>query len=399
MKSAKTLTVLFVVGSFVVPALIGANPKKSDPKAPDAPVAKADAAADPTIPDPVAVVEGAPIKKSEIEERLSLWLSRQGASTADIPADQKLILFHQILDDLIDERLLDKHDKEVKVSEEEVNGLIDRLTKEIGSPEELTKQLAVQGKTVDQMKSDFRESLRRDHWLDTQIKGKAEVTDADVEDFYKKNPERFKQTEQVRASHILVSVPEGAKPEVITEKQTQAQALADRAKKGEDFNKLAEQLSEDPDAKENKGDLGFFGKDQINPGFADVANTAFGMKKGDVSAPVRSKLGFHVIKVTDRKEAGTLSLDEVKPELLSQMKRRKEGEEEHKVMEALRVSSGVKVNLPPVPTPPPDAVAPGAAAPGAPTPGSAAPAPAAATPATATPAATPAPAKAGKKGK
>jgi parvulin-like peptidyl-prolyl isomerase len=392
MKSVKILTALFVVGSLVVPALIGANPKKPDPKPPEAPAAKAEPA-DAALPDPVAVVEGAPIKKSELEERLNRFLSRQGASTADIPPDQKLVIFHEILDDLIDERLVDKRDAEEKVPEEEVNGLIDRLTKEIGSPEELSKQLAAQGKSVDEMKKDFRASLRREHWLDAQIKGKAEVTDADAEDFYKKNPGKFQQPEQVRASQILVALPEDAKPEVITEKEKQALALADRAKKGEDFNKLAEQLSEDPQAKENKGDLGFFGKDQVYPEFADVANTAFGMKKGEISAPVRSKLGFHVIKVTDRKDAGTVGLDEIKPRLLAELKRHKESEAKDKVMQALRDSSGVKVNLPALPTPPADGVVPTDAA----APGAATPAPTA--PAAVPPAATPAPAKAGKKGK
>ena len=189
--------------------------------------------------------------------------------------------------------------------------MLDRITKNFGSPEEMKKQIEAHGQTLDQVKNDIRGSIRQEHWIEAQIKGKADVTDAEAEDFYKKNPEKFRQPEEVRASHILVATPEDAKPEVIAEKQKQAQALAERVKKGEDFNKLAEQLSEDPSAKENKGDLGFFGKGQMVPEFSDAA---FAMKKGDISDPVRSKFGFHIIKVTDRKDAGTVTLAQAKPQ-------------------------------------------------------------------------------------
>ncbi len=143
----------------------------------------------------------------------------------------------------------------------------------------------------------------------------------------------------MRASHILIKVPPDAKPEVVVEKKKAAQAIADRVKKGEDFAKLAKELSEDPSAKENSGDLNFFGKEQMVPEFSEAA---FKMKTGEISDPVRSQFGYHIIKVTDRHDAGTVPLEKVKPKLLAYLKSQK--------VEALkteiRSKAEVKVNLP-----------------------------------------------------
>lgn len=93
------------------------------------------------------------------------------------------------------------------------------------------------------------------------------MTDKDAETFYKANTDKFVSPAEVRASHILVRVPPESKPEVVVEKQKAAEAIAARVKKGEDFAKLAKELSEDPSAKENSGDLNFFGKEQMVPEF------------------------------------------------------------------------------------------------------------------------------------
>src|SRR5205814_9269003 len=113
---------------------------------------------------------------------------------------------------------------------------------------------------------------------------------------------------------------EDAKPEVVAEKKKAAEAIAVRVKKGEAFDKVAKELSEDPSAKENSGDLDFFSKDQMVPEFSKAA---FAMKKDEISDPVRSKFGFHVIKLTDRKAAETVPLEKAKPQLVAFLQRQK----------------------------------------------------------------------------
>ena len=188
------------------------------------------------------------------------------------------------------------------------------------------------------------------------------MADKDAEEFYKKNPDQFKQPEQVRASHILVKLEKDAKPEVVAEKEKAAKAIAARVKKGEAFDKLAQELSEDPSAKQNSGDLNFFGKGQMVPEFSDAA---FKMKKDEISEPVRSSFGFHVIKLTDRKEAETVTLEAAKPKLLAYLKQQKRQGEIEKVVKGLREKADVKINLPEAPKPAAPPVAPAASVPGA----------------------------------
>ena len=296
------------------------------------------------LPETVAVVEGEEIKKAELETAFANVLASQGVPAESIPAEQKAEGYRQILDSIIAEKLVTKRSAEIKVSDEDVTAALNRIKGNFGTEEEMKAQIEKSGRTMAQVREELRGSLRQQHWLDEQIKGKTEVTEADAEAFYKGNPEQFKQPEQVRASHILISVPEDAKPEQVTEKEKQAKAVAERVKKkGEDFNKVAKEVSEDPSAKENSGDLDFFAKDQMVPQFSEVA---FAMKKDEISDPVRSEFGFHVIKVTDRKAPDTLTLEQAKPKLMAFLKRQKTQDEVGKILRGIREKADVKVNLP-----------------------------------------------------
>jgi peptidyl-prolyl cis-trans isomerase C len=132
-------------------------------------------------------------------------------------------------------------------------------------------------------------------------------------------------------------------------KRSEATKILERVKKGEEFEKLALELSEDPSAKENKGDLNFFAREQMVPEFSDAA---FKMKKGEISTePVRSDFGFHIIKVTDRKVEENVAFDEAKPQLVAFLEGRKKQAEIGKVLRGLRESAKVTINLPEAPTP------------------------------------------------
>ena len=335
-------------------AIAADSPKKKPAAAPaaptKAPAATPAAAPASSLPDPVAIVEGQPIKKAELEQAFENVLAAQKIPIASLPAEQRESGYRMILDEMIIDKLLLKRSAETKVTDEEVAAQFERIKANFGTEEELQKQLAAAGQTVDKVKTGLRERLRQERWIDEQVKGKDEVTDAEVEDFYKKNPDQFKAPEQVRASHILISVAQDAKPEVVTEKQKAAEAIAARVKKGEAFDKLAKELSEDPSAKQNSGDLDFFTKEAMVPEFA---NKAFSMKKDEISDPVRSQFGFHVIKVTDRKDPEVVTLEKSKPQLLAYLKRQKKQAEVQKVVLDMRAKADVKVNLPEAPVPAP----------------------------------------------
>ena len=358
----KTTHALILTASILTASTLFAADAPKKPAAPaKAPAAKAPAEKAPAAPkgialtDPVAVVEGLEIKKADLEQAFARMLGAQGIPGDQLPEEQRMQGYRMILDDMIIEKLVTKRAAGTKVTDEEVAAKIEGFKAKFGSEEELKKQIEKSGLTLDKVKENVREGLRQEHWIDSQIVGKAEVTDADAEDFYKKNPDQFKQPEQVRASHILVKVEQDAKPEVVTEKEKAAKAIADRVKKGEAFDKLAKELSEDPSAKQNSGDLNYFGREQMVKEFSEAA---FKMKKDEISDPVRSQFGFHVIKVTDHKAGETVTLETAKPKLLAFLKQQKRQGEIEKVVKAIREKADVKINLPEAPKAPAAATAP-----------------------------------------
>ena len=300
------------------------------------------------LPDPVAVVEGTPIKKAELEKEFNNALATAGKPATDLTAAQKQQGYHAILDDMIIDRLLRKRSADMKVADEEVDKSITQIKSQFPSEEKLNEELKKSGQTLDKIKENIRISLKEQQWIESQIADKTAVTDADAQGFYDKNTDKFKMPESVRASHILFAVPQDAKPDVVAAKEKLAKATEDRVKKGEDFAKLATELSEDPSAKSNSGDLDFFTHDRMVPEFADAA---FKMKVGDISDPVKSQYGFHIIKVTGRKEARTVPFDEAKEKILGYLKESKKRSAVTELLTSMRGGADVKVNLAPLPAP------------------------------------------------
>ena len=258
MKNKGTFTFVLVASIFAAEALIGADaPKKSAAAAPQTGAAIPAPAVEAVIPDPVAVVEGVEIKKAELESALTAILAQRGQSPAALPPEQKPSIYRMVLDDLIIDKLVSKRAQEMKVEDAEVDEMIAKLKKNFGSDEEFNAQVEKMGQTVEKVKENIRMNLRQQHWVDEQVKGKVEVTEAEAKDFYEKNGDQFKQPEQVRASHILIAVPQDAKPDVVAEKEKAAKAIAGAGEKRRRLStKWLRRLSEDPSAKENSGDLG-----------------------------------------------------------------------------------------------------------------------------------------------
>ncbi|MCP1336144.1 peptidylprolyl isomerase [Futiania mangrovi] len=146
-----------------------------------------------------------------------------------------------------------------------------------------------------------RESLFRDTWVAERIR--AETTEERLKALYDEKVAGIEPQEEVRARHILLETEEAA------------QAAAERAKAGEDFGELAKELSTGPSGPAG-GDLGYFTQDRMVKEFADAA---FALQPGEVSAPVQSQFGWHVIKVEDRREAPAPTMEEMEGELRNEI--------------------------------------------------------------------------------
>ena len=145
---------------------------------------------------------------------------------------------------------------------------------------------------------------------------KVTVTEEDIRDYYESNPEKFKNPKTVHARHILIKVAQNAKPEEVESAHQRAEDVLKLAREGKDFAALARQYSEGP-TKTKGGDLGTFRREAMVKPFADKA---FSMKAGDISDPVRTRFGWHIIKVEKINPAKTLSLDEAREDIEKTLK-------------------------------------------------------------------------------
>ncbi len=147
---------------------------------------------------------------------------------------------------------------------------------------------------------------------------KVSVTDEEVRDFYDANPERFVVPKTVEARHILIRVPAEAPPEAVDKARDRILDVLKQAREGKDFAELAKQYSEDTATKERGGELGAFPKEAMVQPFAEAA---FALQPGRISEPVKTRFGWHIIKVEKVNEGRTLSLEEAKAEIQNQLKR------------------------------------------------------------------------------
>ncbi len=320
------------------------------------------------LKDPVAIVDGTKISKDELEKAFKEALNASRVNPASLTAEQKTMAYRQILDGLIMEKLVDKKSANVQVSDADVTAEVEKIKKQFPSADVFNAKLKESGQTMDQFQANLKKSMRQTNWIKSQIKGKDEVTDAEAEKFYKDNIKQFENPDMVKASHILFMVPP-APPEVITKdkeamakaakakeenakiakaKEEAAKAAIARANKGEDFSKLASELSEEPGAKQRGGDLGFFTKEQMVPEFATAA---FSQQVGTISqTPIKTKYGYHIIKVTDKKAAGTIPFAEAKQNIIAYLQNQKRRAAFKNFMQELRQTAKIENTLP---APPP----------------------------------------------
>lgn len=169
----------------------------------------------------------------------------------------------------------------------------------------------------------------------------AEKPDYEVlaKEAYLVDSKRFNYPEKVRVEHILIAVNEKQDDSFA---QKKAQEIYLRATKGkESFSELAKEFSDDPSAASNHGDLGFFAKDAMVAPFSDAA---FAMKKGEISQPVKTSFGYHIIHFLEHSNAGLQSFNEVKAQLIEEQKRVFKNAKRDEIVSKFRSSPDIKVD-------------------------------------------------------
>ena len=258
------------------------------------------------LPDVLARVNGEAVTKVDFDRLIKNMELR---ANQPIPAERRDTVYRQVLDELVTYTVLSQETRarKVAVTDVEVDSAIKQMRARLGSEEDFKKALDARGMTLDKLKADTKIDLCINKMVESEVATQPAPTDAEVREFYDKNPDKFKQDEAVRASHILFRVEENA--DAATKKKTmdEAQSVLKEARSGADFAELAKKHSADGSAAQG-GDLNFFTRGQMVPPFDQAA---FTMKPGEISDIVTTQFGYHIIKVTDRRPPSTVPFDQV----------------------------------------------------------------------------------------
>lgn len=235
----------------------------------------------------IAIVNGKPIKLSDV----ALADEEMGQALAQLPEQQR---FQYLLSMLIDRRIVADAARAKKMQDDPM---------------------------VKAREAYFDEKVLRDvYWVQLM---RDKVSEAKVKEYYDANIAKAEAETEAHAAHILVT------------SKAEAQKVIDGIKAGETFEAAAKKASKDSSAA-NGGDLGWFKKADMVPEFS---NAVFALKKGEVSGPVESQFGWHVIKLIDTRKAAKPTFAEAQEEIMRSLMR----EQGSKVMEDLRKASKVEI--------------------------------------------------------
>jgi len=231
------------------------------------------------------------------------------------------MLEKQAVESLINQRvLLQEADRQgIRADEGAVEARFREILGRFSRAEEFQQVLGAMGFSERTFREELDRNLRIEVLLEREVGEPAEVTDADVDRYYRENPGSFQVPERVRASHILISSDASEPDARRTEKRLQISRLRGELEAGGDFERLAGDHSACP-SRSRGGDLGFFERGKMVKSFEDAA---FSLKTGEISGIVETPFGYHLIKKTDHQEAGMLELKEIRENVASFLHRQR----------------------------------------------------------------------------
>lgn len=276
--------------------------------------------------DVVARIKDEVITEKQLQEEMQSKSRQFRITSLDrLPDEEKSryrkFILHRMIDEIL---ILDAAEKmNVEVPAEEIQEQVDQISQRFPDQESLKNALSQQGVTIEDLKDKIRESLVVQKVMESITPSSPTITLADIKQFYQENPERFKRGEEVKARHILIDVAQDASEEEKKQAREKIEMIREKIKKGEDFAEMAEKHSSCPSGKRAGGDLGWFERGNMVPPFEKAA---FSLEKGKLSDIVETNFGFHLIEVLEKREAGTVPLEDVKEDLRAELADQERGE-------------------------------------------------------------------------
>lgn len=288
------------------------------PDTPDTPDEEAPATAPQEkddFPDPIATIDGQPLAREAFREELNRL----------IPSDSKITVARRrriesnVLNRLIEERLVRRAIKGAKITltTDTVDQAFEVYKRRFRDESQFDNFLKGGHVTV----ASIRLKLQRKAELEALLsaRGSLQVTEPDIQAFFKQNAKFYVQEEAVQASHLLVQLELKASAEQEEAAFAKIAAAQKRLKHGESFGDVARDMSEGP-TRSRDGNLGFFGRGKMVPAFEKAA---WALKDGEISKPIRTRFGLHLIRVIARRPERKRPFNEVRAEIVQSLQNKK----------------------------------------------------------------------------
>jgi len=290
------------------------------------------------LPEVVARVNGEAISGKDLDDAVRAIAGRAGP----IPPDERDRVYRGVLDNMIGYRLMIQEAKarKITVADADVDAQVAQIRAQFPSDAQFQQALTAQRTTLEAVRSDARDGMSADKLVESEIAGKVAVKPEAVTDFYQKNQDKFQQGPRVRASHILIGIPQGADAATKQQAKAKADALLKDLKAGKDFAAAAKENSQDPGSAPNGGDLGYFEQGQMVPPFEQAA---FALKPGEMSEVVETQFGYHIIKVADKQVSRVVPLEEAKGQIEEYLTQQNRHAQTELFVNALRAKAKVEI--------------------------------------------------------
>lgn len=269
-------------------------------------------------PANAAMVNGKAITYMDFERQLDGYKRHAQGQEATGDAQSEDKMRKEVMDNMIGRELIYQKAvaQGITATDEQVMQEMTSIKRRFTDQEQYKTMLARMNTTEESLKDQISRMLVVRDFIGKEIVPKVNVSDKELETFYKENAERFKMPEQVQAQHILIKLEKDATDEQKAEARKKLTELKKQIDAGADFGELAKANSQCPSAPRG-GDLGYFGKGRMVPEFEKAA---FALKPGEVSGIVETQFGYHLIKVLDHKPAGVADFQEVKTRLMAEVR-------------------------------------------------------------------------------
>ena len=251
----------------------------------------------------VAIVNDEVITDADVASQVSSIMDEQQLSD---PTEAELLELHMmVLRNLIEQRLILQEAKKlgVTVSADDVNKRVEAMRSRAGSEEQFQRRLAESALTEEKLREKLREQLLVQRIVDDKVRSSISVTPLEVSRALGAHPEQAQSGERVRALHLLVRVTED-RPEA--KAKTLIDDLHRKLTHGADFSELATRYSEDPSA-EDGGRMEWVAQGELLP---ELDQALFRLPVESISEPIQTRLGFHLLKVEERRAAAELPVTE-----------------------------------------------------------------------------------------